>query len=111
MEDLITEKTANIISTIKYLLPHETCQEDQDVIASSKIETKRTDLISLDFCIYFYVPAKIYNSIKKSVPEIEKNIMRKAIIVFKWFPGHSISKVSIVPVLTGPESLKLKKQT
>lgn len=112
VENNLKEKIPNIISTLEHLLPYETREEELDVIKSSVVEVRKNKSGSFSFDIIFYLPKRKYLGLKELTLEIEGHLLKKAEIIFRWFPGCSVSKIIIVPEqVILPIDLKFKKKS
>lgn len=99
MNVIAEEDLKKIISNFQFLFPDETTAEELDLLFNTNFDLQKADnkKDSL-FNLCFYTTPVNYSYIKPNLEQIEQNLMKKAEVVFRWFPACKIFKVIIKPL-------------
>lgn len=91
------EDLKKIISNFQFLFPDDTSAEELDILFNTKFDLLKTEHNSSAFNLVFYTTTINYKHIQPNLKNIEANLMRKAEVIFKWFPACKIEQVTIKP--------------
>lgn len=97
MNNLAEEDLKKIISNFQFLFPDDTSAEELDILFNTRFDLLKTENNSSAFDLVFYTTAINYKYIQPNLKNIEANLMRKAEVIFKWFPACKIEQVIIKP--------------
>lgn len=100
--DPIIHQLDKIVSNFKFLLPMETSKEELFIITNSLCEIRPSKTLCSEdrgYEIYFFIgewATKLPVDFDGFIQNIEKNLRKKADIIFKWFPGCLVTEIKIV---------------
>lgn len=87
------DQLPKILSNFEHLNPEKTSPEEMLVLKNCQLIIRSLSSDEVELC--FSLKTENYIQIQRQIRSIEESFHEKALIIFKWYPGITVSRIRI----------------